>query len=62
MARIRRQSKMSQNDWLKRWRSLRNEKWGRGGLEAVGDGATSWSVKAFLLGNVGNDKETKLSG
>ena len=30
------------------------EKWDRGGQEAVGDGATSRSVKAFHFGDVDN--------
>ena len=39
-----------------------SEKWDRGGREGTGDGATSWSVKAFQFGNIGNVQERKPSG
>ena len=40
---------------------LRGEK-DRGGREAAGDGSTNRSVKAFLLGNLGNAENWKPRG
>ena len=46
---------MSQGDSYGRQKSLREEKWDRGGQEAAGDGAASRLVEVFQFDDIDND-------